>query len=78
MKVGELIAERLGWSCALVGLPSFFAMTESWWISIIAALGVYILMTYPYKRGANSAEDAYHRHAGLGKYFVMTGPTDNP
>lgn len=71
------VAERLGWSCALVGLAGIFSYSGSWWISIIAAVIFYILATYQYKREATFAEDAYHRHAGLGKYFVNAGAADN-
>jgi 4-hydroxybenzoate polyprenyltransferase len=70
------VAERLGWSCALVGLPSLVALSGSWWISIIAAVVIYIVATYQYKKDASVAEDAYHRHAGLGKYFVNSGATE--
>ncbi|WP_426211086.1 hypothetical protein [Massilia sp. TWP1-3-3] len=69
------VAERLGWSCAVVGLPSLVALTGSWWIGIIASVAIYILATYQYKRDASFAEDAYHRHAGLGKYFVNPSAT---
>lgn len=71
------VAEKLGWSCALLSLPWLYDLIDSWWLSLLAATGIYILATFQYKRDASVAEEAYHRHVGLGRFFVETSAVDN-
>ncbi|MYN05568.1 hypothetical protein GTP41_26095 [Pseudoduganella sp. DS3] len=62
------VAEELGWTCAIFAALGLYAFFHSLFITIVGFGLAYYLVTLRYRRAANSAEDEFHKHAGIGKY----------
>jgi hypothetical protein len=67
------VAEELGWTCAIVAALGLYAFFHSLFITIMGFGLIYYTVTFRYRRAANNAEDAFHKHAGIGKYSTYRG-----
>ena len=69
------VAERLGYSIALLAMLAAHLAWGFWLVSISVAVAAYFIGTVPYSRAARRAEDDYFRSAGLGKFHTVAGGT---
>ena len=63
------VAEHLGWWLAWFAAFTAYLSWDSWLIAGGVLVAIYVLATYPYRKREDAASDAYHRAAGLGKYY---------
>lgn len=64
------VAEEIGWVVAILAAVVVHLKWGGWLFPALAFVGSYYLATYHYRRGDSAAEDAYHRAACIGKYYV--------
>ena len=64
------VAEDLAWWIALFAAVVAYIRWDSWLLALAIVFGGYFLVTYPYRKRESAAENAYHRAAGLGKYYL--------
>lgn len=64
------VADDLGWLAAGFAAAATHLKWDSWLLAVGAAVVIYILCTYPYRRDAAAAEDNYYRAAKRGKYYT--------
>ena len=62
------VAEELGWIIAILAGVSAYLKLQNWLAGVAIAAVAYFVATYRYRQQAATAEDAYFRAAGLGKY----------
>ena len=62
------VAESFGGLIALLVALLVHAKWGGWIAALLAAVASYYLVTFEYRKRAATAEDEYHRVAGLGKY----------
>lgn len=70
------VAENLGWCLSGLTALSAHMKWENWLLSILVFFSSYYIVTYPYRKKENDATDAYHRVAGIGKYYRAQKNTD--
>lgn len=63
------VAEELGWGVAIFAAISAYLKWHNGWLAIGVLVGVYLLVTHPYRRRENAASDTYQHASGTGKYY---------
>jgi hypothetical protein len=63
------VAENLGWWASCFAAYATYLKWDSWWLALAVMLGVYFVITLPYRKREKIAEDEYHKACGLGKYY---------
>jgi len=66
-------AEDLGWIIACLCGVLAYDFWHSWLLSAVILGASYFVATFRYRKSEGTAEDAYYRAAGLGKYYTPTG-----
>jgi len=70
IEMGKLgVAEDLGWGVAIFAAISAYLKWNNGWLAFGALIGVYLLVTYPYRKREDAASDAYQRASETGKYY---------
>lgn len=70
------VAEELGWYAA-IAIAVAIGLKLEWWAGVVALYPVYYVVTLQYRKTAERAEDAYFRHAKIGRYGYLRQETSS-
>lgn len=70
------VAEELGWYAAIAA-AMLVGLKLEWWAGVVALYPVYYILTLRYRNAASAAEDAYFRHARIGRYGYLRDEVDS-
>ena len=64
------VAEDIGWGTAGFAAMAAYLKWNSWLITILVGVSVYLLAVFSYYKKSNQANDAYQRATKTGKYYL--------
>jgi hypothetical protein len=64
------VAEDIGWAAAGFAAMTAYLKWNSWIVTILVGVIIYVLAVFSYTRKCNQANDAYQRATKTGKYYL--------